>query len=208
MTTARIRGWSGMTEVWRRDQIFGLLVALIAVVVYANSLGNGFVWDDTNIIITNPALKGPPLPLFKSIDVGRDYELLPYYRPLTILTFLIEERLHGLSPFPMHLVNILLHAANSFLVYRLAWALGRDHYASLLAGLLFAIHPVNTEAVDFLSGGRNTLLACFFVLSALLLQRRGIVEGKNSAALAGSIFFLTALFSKETALMGLLFIVA
>jgi tetratricopeptide (TPR) repeat protein len=191
----------------RRGQYFGLLVAAIAFLVYANSLGNGFVWDDDVVIVANPALRGSALSLFSTIDTGRAIELTPYYRPLTVLTFLIEERAHGLTPFPMHLVNVLLHAANAFLVYLLARSLVIDTYAALLAGLLFAVHPINTEAVDFISA-RNTLLSGFFILVAYLLHRRSIIRENFSGALAGAVFLLAGLFSKETALAGLPFIIA
>ncbi len=80
----------------RSNLLVGLVVAVVALLVYANSLGNGFVWDDDVVIVANPALKGTALSLFSGIDVGRTAELTPYYRPLSLLTFLIEERLHGL----------------------------------------------------------------------------------------------------------------
>lgn len=192
----------------RKGLFTGLLISGIAFLVYANSLENGFVWDDTNVIVTNPALLSSSLSLFKGIDIGRDYELLPYYRPLTILTFLIEERLHGLNPSLMHLVNILLHAANAFLVYRLSMLLIKNQYAALLAGFLFALHPINTEAVDFISGGRNTMLACFFILTAYLLHYRSVIREGIFYAIAGALCFLGGMFSKESAIVVLPFIIA
>lgn len=196
-----------MNEDRRRYRFFGLLVVFVALLVYANSLGNGFVWDDTNVIVHNPVLRGSSLSIFSSIDTTRDYELLPYYRPMTMLTYLIEERLHGLIPFPMHLINVLLHAANAFLVYRLAGYFIENNYTVLIAGLLFAVHPVNTESVNFISGGRNTMLACFFVLVAYHLHRRSIIRESIPSALAGAAFFLSGLFSKEAALVVLPFII-
>lgn len=83
----------------RNDLLVGLAVAMVAFLVYANSLGNGFVCDDDVVIVANAALKGNALSLFSGIDVARATELNPYYRPLTLLTFLLEERLHGLTPF-------------------------------------------------------------------------------------------------------------
>lgn len=186
--------------------LLGLLIAVTALLIYANSLRNGFVWDDNVVIIANPASKGDALSLFRGIDTARSSELTPYYRPLTMLTFLIENRLHGLNPLPMHFINILLHAANAFLVYCLARSVIKDGYASLLAGLLFVVHPISTEAVNFLSGGRNTLLACFFALVAFLLHRRSIIKENISLAVAGAFFFLAGLFSKETGLMIIPFI--
>jgi tetratricopeptide (TPR) repeat protein len=184
----------------------GLAVAVIAFVVYANSIGNGFVWDDDVVIIANKTIRGSVTGLFNAIDVSRETEMNPYYRPLTILTFLIEERLHGLKPAVMHLVNILLHAANAFLVYRLAVLIIKNHQAALLAGLLFAVHPINTEPVNFVTA-RNNLLASLFSLSSFLIYFRGASKGIFLPVFAGALLYLAGLFSKETALALLPFIV-
>lgn len=192
--------YSGMAHERKKNLYSGLIVALVSFLAYANSLGNGFVWDDSNVVVNNPALQGSPLELFRGIDTTHDYELLPYYRPLAILTFLVEGRIYGLIPFPMHLFNVLMHAANAALVYLLAQSLVSDHKAAIVAGLLFAVHPVNTEAVDFISGGRNTILACFFVLSAFILYRRSVMSEHCTAAFAASVLMMAGFFSKETAL--------
>lgn len=192
----------------KNDWVFGVSVALVAFLVYANSLGNGFVWDDDVVIVANAALKGNIISLFSGIDAARANELTPYYRPLTLLTFLIEDRLHGLTPFFVRFINVFLHAANTFLVYRLARSITDVRIAALLTSLLFAVHPIHSEGVDFNAGGRNTMLAAFFILSAYLVHRRGVMRDKIAEAFAGSIIFLAGLLSKETALAILPFIVS
>jgi len=191
----------------RSDLYIGLAVALTAFLVYANSLGNDFAWDDSNVIVSNPAIHGSPRKLFSGIDSAR-IEPTPFYRPLTILSFLAEERLHGLNPSLMHLFNVLLHSFNAFLVFRLARVFLDNGRVAMLAGLLFALHPINSEGVNFLSGGRNTLLSCLFVLLAYQLHRWSICKERPLFSVAGSILFLAGLFSKETALGGLPFVVA
>lgn len=191
----------------RRERFFGLAVAVVAVLAYANSLVNGFVWDDVNIIVNNPSLRDSAIALFRGIDTARDLELTPYYRPLTLLTFLVEERLHGLLPFPMHLVNILLHAANAVLVHRVARSVSGNDRIALLAGLLFAVHPIGSEGVNFLSGGRNTLLASLSVLASYLLHKKSVDDNQMAAAVAGAIALCAGLLAKETAVGILPFIV-
>ena len=93
----------------KKELLTGFLVTVVAFLVYANSLGNSFVGDDHSVILHNPLLRGSPLSLFSGIDTTSDTELLPFYRPLTYLTFLIEQRLHGLTPFFVRLFNVLLH---------------------------------------------------------------------------------------------------
>lgn len=192
----------------KKETILGLLVALFAFLAYANSLGNGFISDDHSVIQHNPVLRVEPLSLFSKIDTTSDTQLLPYYRPLTYLSFWAEYRLHGFNSALMHLVNVLLHAANAFLVYCLARSLLPNRDAALLAGLLFALHPINSEAVNFLSGGRNTLLACFFSLLAFLIHQRSVERGSVPAVFAGAAFFFAGLFSKESGMMILPFIIA
>lgn len=192
-----------------REFLFGLLVATIAFLVYANSLGNGFTLDDDSVILNNPVLKGNFLSLFSSIDTTGETQLLPFYRPVTYLTFMIEWHVHGFNPFFVRLVNVLLHSANTFLVYRLARSLNKENiYVALLAGILFAVHPQQSEGVDFNAGGRNTMLACFFSISIYLIHRKSINQGKTYWSFAGACLFLTGIFAKETALMILPFVFA
>jgi protein O-mannosyl-transferase len=192
-----------------RELFFGLLVATIAFLVYANSLCNGFVLDDHSVILNNPVLKGSLLSLFNSIDTTGEAVLLPYYRPFTYLTFMIEGRLHGFNPFYIRLANVLLHSTNAFLVYRLVRTLNKDNiFVALLAGILFAVHPQHSEGVDFNAGGRNTMLACFFSISTYLVHYKGIIREKSCWAFTGAFLFLLGMFSKETALMILPFIFA
>lgn len=185
------------------NKIFaGLLVAVVAFIVYANSLGNGFTLDDASVIVYNPIFKGTALSLFHKIDTISDTQLLPFYRPFTYLSFFVERQLHGFNPFFVRLFNVLLHSINAFLVYRLARTLFKDNvYAALCVGLLFAVHPLQTEGVDFNAGGRNTMLACFFAVSSYLVHYSSICQGKMYASVAGAVLFLGGLFSKETALM-------
>jgi hypothetical protein len=192
-----------------RDFFLGLLVATIAFIVYANSLGNGFALDDDSVILNNPLLKGSFLSLFSSIDTTGETQLLPFYRPVTYLTFMAEWHLHGFNPVYVRLANILLHSANSILVFRLARSLNKENfYVALLAGLLFAVHPQHSEGVDFNAGGRNTMLACFFSLSTYLVHRTNVTRNSFYLAFCAALLFLTGLLSKETALMILPFICA
>lgn len=190
----------------KNELLVGLTLALVAFVIYSNSLGNGFVWDDSVVILANPVLKGSPLELFSSIDSARTTDLTPYYRPLTILSFLIEGRLHGFNPFLVRLFNVLLHTANTFLVYRLIRTFNVALPGAMIAGLLFALHPLQSEAVDFNAGGRNTMLAAFFILTTYLVHQWSVKQGSVYGALVASILFLAGLFSKETALVILPFI--
>ena len=178
-----------------RDRAFWTgpaLVVAVAVLVYANAIPNGFIYDDDYIIEKNH--------LVQSLDgVWRAFTLpwwhmLPgqefQYRPLVIASFSIDWALSAGSPRWFHFVNVLWHAAASVLV----WALARrwtTPAAALLAGLLFAVHPLHVEAVAN-TVGRAEVMASVFVLAALLLHVR--------RSLWAVPLFLLALFSKENAI--------
>ncbi len=192
-----------------KDTLYGLLIVIVVFLVYANSLGNDFTLDDHSVILKNPALKGTVLSLFNSIDTTNETQLLPFYRPVTYLTFLIEGRLHGFNPLFIRLFNVALHSINAFLLYRLARMLFKENiYAAMLTALIFAVHPLQSEGVNFNAGGRNTMLAYFFSISTYLLHNKSLITGKTYYAFIAATLFLTGLFSKETALMILPFILA
>ena len=190
------------------DSQLAFIVAAIAFLVYSNSLFNGFTGDDHRVILNNPALHGSPLSLLFGIDTTSDTERLPFYRPFTYLTFYLEAQVHQFNPFLVRLFNVLLHCANAMLLFRLARIHLASRNAALLAAILFALHPLHSEAVNFNAGGRNTMLACFFLLSTYLLHNR--YREHRSALLGASaiLSYLLGLFSKETAIMILPFIIA
>jgi tetratricopeptide (TPR) repeat protein len=183
-----------------------LVVGAAAFLAYANSLGNGFVWDDY-IILTRQ------LVVFRTAgDVLAPPRDIPqfspdYYRPLTIATYLFDRVTGGDRPFAFHLTVVLAHSATSVLVYLfalqlLAVARGDSRprpgarEGALTAGALFALHPVHTESVAW-AAGRADVLATGFVLAALLVHGRARASWADTA-LAG-LCTLAALGAKETA---------
>ena len=164
-----------------------LCVALAAIVVYLNALPNGFTYDDVPVIIENPATD-PEAPWWEpwrrtwwSLGEWAGDADRPY-RPLTVQTFALERRLFGDHPLPFHAANVLLHAAISVAVWWLARRLGASALAGLLAGVLFAVHPIHTEAVTNIVG-RAELMSIGGMLLAVRLYdgylRRGAPVGES-----------------------------
>lgn len=186
-----------MNDRWcnRSDFICVVVLAMLTAVVYMNTLGNGFVWDDWEVIVGNPLLQNSKdilrLLLAEDTFLG---EQTGYYRPVTYLSFLLERMAWGVNPQGYHLVNLLLHLAVVSLFYLLLTRFNIGRLCAFSAAALFAVHPVNAETVNFLSGGRNTLLAAFFTLSAFLFH----LERRRYLSLA---CYTLAVFSKEFALL-------
>ena len=125
-----------------------------------------------------------------------------YYRPVLQTTFLLDMRFWGAQPGIMHLENVLLHLANVLLLFACARLVFNRLYPAtqwppFLAALLFAFHPVNTEAVNWIAG-RSDLLSCFFVLIATWLLLLGLLKGRASYVYLSIIPLVPGAFSKET----------
>jgi tetratricopeptide (TPR) repeat protein len=177
----------------RRSAI--LLLVLLTVAVYGNSLFNGFVWDDEFIIVRDPAVRdlSKAATLMLSPDVVK-----PYYRPLNRVSYLLDYQLFGMHPTGFHAVNLLIHLSNVLLLYLLGLRLFRTAAPSILAAALFAVHPINAETVNFLSA-RNTLLSLFFVLSSILVFHEGLTRGSWGRLIVSGFLWFLGLLSKEPA---------
>jgi protein O-mannosyl-transferase len=125
-----------------------------------------------------------------------------YYRPILLASFVIDKYLWGLQESFMHLENVLLHLANTLLLFavaRRALALRavQSPVPAFLAALFFAIHPINTEPVNWISGRTDLLAASFLLLAALQLLRRPLSPLRSISAAS---FLLLACLCKETSI--------
>jgi protein O-mannosyl-transferase len=177
-----------------KSVLYSLCLAVLVLLVYGSSLGHGFVWDDNYVIVNNPMLeKLSNIPRF-FLSEDTIEESTGYYRPMTYVSFALERAVWGVNPLGYHLTNLLLHLTTALLFFGASVALFKKERLAFLAALILALHPVAAETVNFLSGGRNTLLSACFALLSLLCY----VKKRPLAALAS---FTLAVFSKEFALL-------
>lgn len=172
----------------------GLFVGIL--LVYLPSLGNGFVYDDASMI----QHRAQPDSLMQLGNAVKEMASgLPYYRPVTWSTFLIQKWLHGDSPAAFHFVNALLMAATGCLafVFLQAPAFRINRGCAFSAAALFAVHPVTSACVYPAASGREALLAAFFMLASVCAFLRPGINWYTTALLA----LLTALFSREQAIV-------
>jgi tetratricopeptide (TPR) repeat protein len=132
----------------------GACLALITLAVYSNTLANGFVFDD-HALLQNARLRS----LSNLIELFKDY------RPLRDVSYAVDFALWKDWSAGFHLTNILLHAANVVLVFLLVYRITKDLALSGLAALIFAVHPIQTDPVAYVSGRRDLLFAFFFLLA-------------------------------------------
>ncbi len=165
----------------------GLLVCA-TVLAYWPALSGGFIWDDSGHV-TKPALQSLQ-------GLGRIWSELgatQQYYPLLHSLFWIEHRLWGDAALGYHLVNVFLHAGAALLAVAIMRRLGLA--GAWLAGLIFALHPVQVEAVAWISEQKSTLSTVFYLASALVYLRFDETHRRRHYLLAAA-FFLLALASK------------
>uniref|UniRef100_A0AAZ3Q4J6 dolichyl-phosphate-mannose--protein mannosyltransferase n=1 Tax=Oncorhynchus tshawytscha TaxID=74940 RepID=A0AAZ3Q4J6_ONCTS len=176
-TPARLR-LSVPLEAGRGAGRYAVLLALCAL-CYSNSLHGEFVHDDVWAISNNPDVRpGSSLQSIFSNDFwGKrmaDNTSHKSYRPLCILTFKLNILLGGMTPLYFHVVNVCLHCAvTCLLMHTCDRCVFDDPRLAFLTALLFAVHPIHTEAVSGIVG-RADVLACMLFLLAFLSYIRSV----------------------------------
>jgi hypothetical protein len=186
--------------------ILALLCAAFAFILYANSLGHGFVGDDDTVIaknkITTQGVKAFPEILVSPYRKGFWERKESLYRPMSILLFATEWQLSPENPFLFHLVNVLLFALTVFIMMKtLALMMPniRGVLIAFIATLLYAAHPIHTEVVDNVKSG-DEILCLLFSLWSLYFLFRYLRESKFLLMVYALLFFLFSLLSKESAI--------
>ncbi len=163
----------------RLDAAFACAAFLAGFAVYANTLGHGFVWDDLIVLDSRVRFYRSALDAF--IEPANLRGFPGVFRPLTFASFWLDQRLWWRNALGFHLTSVLLHALNGALVYRLARLLGCGAFAALGGALLFAVHPIHTEAVAWVTG-RVDVLATTCTLLAVTIALRSRTGATSTRA--------------------------
>jgi hypothetical protein len=189
------------------DSLQALIIGVAVFVIYANSIPNGYVLDDANVVqqnaYTQKGFSGIPDILSKDSFHGRHGDrsyYSRYYRPLSLVTFAIEHGLWGDIPYISHFINVLLYAITCIIL----WLILKNYFfphssdLPLLITLLFAVHPVHTEVVANIKG-RDEILSLLFALAALYFSFAYMQKRQWLALTSVLVCFFLALISKENA---------
>ncbi|CAI4225463.1 unnamed protein product [Auanema sp. JU1783] len=178
---------------------------ILSTVPFISSIEGDFVFDDQESIVNNPVVQGNvPLREIWLRDFWGRMIASPgshkSYRPITTMSFRLNHVIHGKSTFGFHLFNILLHGAVVFQLFFCVklWEKSTSTSLSFMTALLFAVHPIHSEAVSNITG-RAELLATFFGLAALYIFTKFIRDmGKVSlSSCAYSFLIVLSMLSKE-----------
>ena len=199
----------------QREWLWAFLLIALVFVSYARVFNAGFIWDDESHLTQNPCIVGP-LGLKEVWTSGR-----AVYYPLVLTTFWTLHKFVGLSPWPYHLLNVLLHAGSAVLLWQVLRQL--NVRGAWLGAALWALHPVMVQSVAWVTELKNTQSGFFYLLSVFCFlkwdERLRVSRSTDRAADSGSapaaswrarrslifrfvlVFFILATLSKPSVVM-------
>ena len=190
-----------------RQWEYGIIFILVMAAYWPTFTGD-FILDDNALVKKNPFIRDSHsiVTYFSQEDgivVKRDSGNYHsgYYRPLINITYRLDYMLWGMNAHGFRVTNVILHILCCFvLLYFLSLFMGRQ--IAFWITIIFALHPVNTESVSFITS-RNNIIVTFFILGSLLSYIIGWEKGKSPVFVVSVILFSGAIFSKEFGLMAI-----
>jgi tetratricopeptide (TPR) repeat protein len=184
-------------------RLFLPCLLVLIIVTYFSAIDGPFQYDDHHSIVDNPhirSLQGAVSFLWSPQSFSEDPRSA-MYRPLVLISYALNYALHGYETSGYHLLNIAIHLLNCCLVYLLVRRFDGGLVGAATASALFALHPVNGEAVVYISSRSESLCATFYILAVLLYRP---VEGSRSGldrwTVLSTVSFAFALMSKSVAI--------
>jgi tetratricopeptide (TPR) repeat protein len=181
------------------------VLAITALIVYANTLFNDFAYDDFLVIKENTFVKkglaGIPDILTTPYHKGFNSAATELYRPISLVAFAFVHQFFGANPFVFHLLNTLVFAACVVALFLFLRRLfGKEKVLiAFIASILFALHPTHTEVVANCKG-LDDLLCFLFAFAGINMLISYQKTGKKNKIMGGSILYLLSFLSKETAI--------
>ena len=186
-----------------------IIIVISILFVYGQSVRFGFVnYDDDELIYHNEAF----LSQWNNIGTGFTAHAFIgagggsiYYRPMLVATFIIDYHIWKLNPFGYHLTNLLLHAITALVLFAFLRPLFRNDLIAFFGTLIFSLHPIQTESVEWIAGRNDVLLGLFIVLMIYFYcKSQQNIGPKKIYHLLSVVSFTLAIFTKESAAFYLL----
>ena len=191
-----------------RPVVVVAVLFMIVAAVYSNSLNSSFHFDDLHQIVGNHRLRNISIipTFFTSPGAGSGIPEDKGYRPILDSTFALDYLVSGGETWSFHITNAFIHFLNALLLFFIVRAVlskagdGKAVWAPLFASLVFAVHPVQTSAVTYISG-RSAVLAAFFSFVSILSFIKYSEDGaaRKGWLVLSVLSFLLGLLTKEIA---------
>lgn len=182
-----------------------VLILSCVFLAYFNTLNNPFIWDDDALVVKSPLIKDAnsltrvfKSDLYYGISSGSNF-----YRPIQTLSYIWDYYFCQLDPKGYHLTNIFLQSIVSFLVFILARNLFNQAAIPVATALLFAVSPIHTEAVSYISGRAEMLMGVFLLSSLLIFIKSQNRQSKFKIffIFLSLVLFILGLLSKELSIV-------
>ena len=183
-----------------------ILIVLLGSLAYSNTFNAPFTFDDYIAIVNNPIIRN--FDFFTSpfsnvnVNLTESYKVATRTRLLGFFSFAINYHWHKLDVTGYHIVNLVIHLLNGILLYFFVRELfktpyfakitkkGTESYIPIFVSLLFTLHPIQTQAVTYVTQRFVALASFFFLLSILFYTKRRLISGRKSI-----FYFIISLFS-------------
>ena len=204
-------GKHGEERMGRRKLLFIAVIVLLVLTTYLNSVRNGFVYDDSVLVVGNRYEESKPLlyPFIGALSGGA-------YRPLRDVSHAIDRIIWKEDPMGHHITSVLIHALAALVVFQIGLCMfgevmparrqascahlpgerGSAVWPAFLAAIFFGLHPIQTECVSWISGRRDILCGLFY-LTGLLMFIRYYLSGRKYYIAAVVVCYILSLSSKE-----------
>jgi protein O-mannosyl-transferase len=187
---------------WNWKQL-AILIACTSL-IYSITLTYDFVnYDDYYLVYQNESFLKDPANIFSSFSTSaftswRQESI--YYRPILLVSYILDYQIWKLNPAGYHFTNIILHLFSAIFVYSLFNSLTRERWFALLGALIFSLHPINVESVAWIAG-RNDILLGLFIITMIYLYHLHYERTEKAKQYFGlsTLAFVFALFTKESA---------
>lgn len=183
-----------------KETNYNLLVWIIIAItgmVYSGCLNNAILnFDDLEYYNMYPEVINLSFASVKKIFTS--YYLI-MYQPLPVLTFAINYATTGIDPVPIHLVNVVMHLINIWLVFKFICELTDKKNIALIVAFLFALHPMNVEAVSWMSARSSSMYVLFYLLALRSYVRYHKTNFQTKHLIIAALYFIVSLFSKAQA---------
>jgi len=157
----RIQSWI------RHPLVISIALMTLAFATYCNVLDGTFIWDDEVMVASNGLIRSlDNIPsILTTSPFGGRLNASDFYRPFQTMSYAIDYSFWGLDPFGFHLTNVILHCLTVVIIFLLIGRLGYSLWVAGWGAAIFAVHPLNTEAVSYISGRGDVmyLLLCVTV---------------------------------------------
>jgi len=175
------------------------IVLLLTAIVYAKSIFNGFVfWDDDKYILVNPDVQAINMSTIKNWFTTY---YAANYQPVTLFLYAVQYLFWEGNATGYHLVNLILHLLNTFLIYKLTMKLTGKDFISIFSCAVFGLHPMHSESVFWIAAFKDMTYTFFFLLASI--QYLNIYEKRTyfkNISIVFLLFLLSAL-SKSAAVI-------